>query len=256
MMAEVLPATPPTPSVPGSPHRTYRREAESDLAATKAAGGGLYQTIDLRPLLADIRCPTLVLVGKLDLICGPVHSGRPRGVLDLARWSSSRTQGTSSPPRPRTFREAVLSFCHAHPATGPGRAAPRRAETGLAWAARRGARATPLASPGASPPLRPALSALPPELRTGSSEGSSAAGAFGHWPTISPSVSSSSSAWALVVWTQVRSPSPRLSSTRAPRSRGRRSGRSWPRRHPRRLAQDVHVVRPDRAAGQLEVPGR
>lgn len=46
----------------------------SDLAAQKAWEGGLYQTIDLRSLLPLIRCPTLVVAGELDFLCGPSHA--------------------------------------------------------------------------------------------------------------------------------------------------------------------------------------
>lgn len=45
-----------------------------DVAAGKAWEGGLYQTIDIRPLLGRVRCPTLVLTGELDLICGPAQA--------------------------------------------------------------------------------------------------------------------------------------------------------------------------------------
>ncbi len=46
----------------------------TDLAAVKAWESGLYQTIDLRPLLPQVRCPTLVIAGELDFICGPAHA--------------------------------------------------------------------------------------------------------------------------------------------------------------------------------------
>ena len=46
---------------------------KSDLAAIKAWESGLWQRIDARPLLANIQCPTLVVVGALDLICGPAQ---------------------------------------------------------------------------------------------------------------------------------------------------------------------------------------
>ena len=46
----------------------------TDLAASKAWESGLYQTIDLRPLLPDIACPTLVVCGELDFICGPTQA--------------------------------------------------------------------------------------------------------------------------------------------------------------------------------------
>ena len=51
-----------------------RSVLRADLAAMKAWEGGLYQTIDLASLLPDVRCPTLVLAGELDLICGPAQA--------------------------------------------------------------------------------------------------------------------------------------------------------------------------------------
>jgi proline iminopeptidase len=75
MMAEVLPLYTADPDRPGvqAMIEEWRRDAKSDLAAIKAWESGLWQTIDVRPLLAEIECPTLVLVGALDLICGPAH---------------------------------------------------------------------------------------------------------------------------------------------------------------------------------------
>jgi hypothetical protein len=53
-----------------------RRDLTFDLAAAKAWEGGLYQNVDLRPLLPRISAPTLVLAGELDLICGPAQARR------------------------------------------------------------------------------------------------------------------------------------------------------------------------------------
>ena len=51
-----------------------RSVLRADLAAMQAWEGGLYETIDLGPLLPAIRCPTLVVAGELDLICGPAQA--------------------------------------------------------------------------------------------------------------------------------------------------------------------------------------
>jgi proline iminopeptidase len=51
-----------------------RAVIKCDLAAGKAWEAGLYQTIDVRPLLGRVRCPTLVVTGELDLICGPAQA--------------------------------------------------------------------------------------------------------------------------------------------------------------------------------------
>jgi pimeloyl-ACP methyl ester carboxylesterase len=116
MMAEVLPLYTAHPERPGVRRlmESWRREAESDLAATKAWEGGLYQTIDLRPLLGDVRCPTLLLVGELDLICGPAHSRAIAEAIPHAEVVTVPDSGHFIPAEaPDAFREAVLAFCDA-----------------------------------------------------------------------------------------------------------------------------------------------
>ena len=116
MMAEVLPLYTAHPERPGVRRliERWRREAEGDLAATKAWEGGLYQTIDLRPLLSDVRCPTLLLVGELDLICGPAHSGAIMEAIPHAEVVTVPDSGHFIPGEaPDAFREAVLAFCNA-----------------------------------------------------------------------------------------------------------------------------------------------
>jgi proline iminopeptidase len=75
MMAEVLPLYTADPERPGvkAMIEQWRGELRSDLAALKVWESGLWQRIDVRPLLAEIDRPTLVLVGALDLICGPTQ---------------------------------------------------------------------------------------------------------------------------------------------------------------------------------------
>ena len=109
-------ATRRTPSVQGcaGSSSSWRREAESDLAAIKAWEGGLYQTTDLRPLLGDVRCPTLLLVGELDLICGPAHSGTIAEAIPHAEVVIVPDSGHFIPGEaPDAFREAVIAFCDA-----------------------------------------------------------------------------------------------------------------------------------------------
>ncbi len=75
MMSEILPlytAEPDRPAVKAMIEE-WRNDMRSDLAAVKAWESGLWQRIDVRPLLSEIRSPTLVLVGGLDLICGPTQ---------------------------------------------------------------------------------------------------------------------------------------------------------------------------------------
>ena len=112
MMAEVLPLYTAHPERPGVRRliEAYRNES-SDLAATKAWEGGLYQTIDVRPLLADVKCPTLLLVGELDLICGPAHSHAIAKAIPQAEVVVVPDSGHFIPAEaPEAFREAVVSF--------------------------------------------------------------------------------------------------------------------------------------------------
>lgn len=75
MMAEVLPLYTADPERPGvkAMIEELRRDMRSDLAAMKVWESGLWQRIDVRPLLAKIQRPTLILVGALDMICGPAQ---------------------------------------------------------------------------------------------------------------------------------------------------------------------------------------
>ncbi len=76
MMAAVLPLYTAHPDRPGVRRliEDFRRDGRTNLDAAKVWESGLYQRIDIRPLLGDVRAPTLVLTGELDLICGPAHA--------------------------------------------------------------------------------------------------------------------------------------------------------------------------------------
>lgn len=76
MMAAVLPLYAADPERPGVRKviAAWRRDARTNLDAVKVWESGLWQRVDVRPLLDDVRAPTLVLAGELDLICGPVHA--------------------------------------------------------------------------------------------------------------------------------------------------------------------------------------
>jgi pimeloyl-ACP methyl ester carboxylesterase len=122
MLIEVLPLYTAHPERPGVRRliETWRREAESDLAATEVWEGGLSQTIDLRPLLGDVRCPTLLLVGELDLICGPAHSEPIASAVPDAQVVIVPDSGHFVPAEaPEAFREAVVAFCDATPSWTP-----------------------------------------------------------------------------------------------------------------------------------------
>src|SRR5437773_9532494 len=76
MMATVLPfylAEPDKPEVAAG-LAEMSRVMKANLAAGKAWEGGLYQSVDLRPLLGRITSPTLIVAGELDFICGPAQA--------------------------------------------------------------------------------------------------------------------------------------------------------------------------------------
>ncbi|MEA2510340.1 MAG: proline iminopeptidase [Actinomycetota bacterium] len=60
----------------------WKKEVRFDLAAVQAWEGGLWQSIDLRPMLSKIQCPLLVIAGEEDLICGPAQA---KTIADGAR---------------------------------------------------------------------------------------------------------------------------------------------------------------------------
>jgi pimeloyl-ACP methyl ester carboxylesterase len=117
MLGEVLPlylAHPDRPDVRALVE-SARREVRMNLVAVKAWESGLYQGIDLRPLLAKIIRPTLVVAGELDLIGGPSQARQiARGVAraDLAiipdcghipAWEA-----------PEQFKAILLDWCSTH----------------------------------------------------------------------------------------------------------------------------------------------
>jgi proline iminopeptidase len=113
MMAEVLPLYTADPERPGVREliEEWRRDARSDLAAAKAWEGGLWQTIDIRPLLPRISCPTLLLVGELDLICGPSQAKLIAELLPDAELVSVPDCGHFVPVEaPALFTAAVWRF--------------------------------------------------------------------------------------------------------------------------------------------------
>ena len=94
-----------------------RAMLEVDLRAVKVWEGGLYQRGDLRPLLGRIECPTLVVCGALDAICGPAQSNQiaPR-VQDCDLLILPECGHMPALERPQPYRDAVLNWCAAHPA--------------------------------------------------------------------------------------------------------------------------------------------
>ena len=76
MMATVLPFYLAEPDKPEVAARLAEMIAamKANLAAGQVWEGGLYQSVDLRPLLGRITCPTLIVAGELDFICGPAQA--------------------------------------------------------------------------------------------------------------------------------------------------------------------------------------
>lgn len=113
MMAEVLPLYCADPERPGVKRliERWRRESRGGLDAMKAWESGLWQKIDIRPLLDQISAPTLLIVGALDPICGPAHTAPITDAVSNIRLVSVPDCGHFVPAEaPDAFRRAVLEF--------------------------------------------------------------------------------------------------------------------------------------------------
>lgn len=86
----------------------YRRTVKTDLRAVKVWEDGLYQTIDLRPLLPEIACPTTVVCGELDFISGPAQARAAAAAIPEARIVVIPDCGHfPAEEAPAAFREAL-----------------------------------------------------------------------------------------------------------------------------------------------------
>ncbi|HEY0517385.1 MAG TPA: alpha/beta hydrolase [Solirubrobacteraceae bacterium] len=113
MMAEVLPLYTSDPDRPGvqAMIAQWRRDMKSDLAAIKAWESGLWQTIDVRPLLAKIERPTLVLVGAQDLVCGPAQGRLIADAVPGAQLVIVPESGHFIPAEaPEAFQRELVAF--------------------------------------------------------------------------------------------------------------------------------------------------
>jgi pimeloyl-ACP methyl ester carboxylesterase len=92
-----------------------KREMQTDLAADKAWEGGLYQGIDLRPLLEKITRPTLVVSGELDLIGGPAQARQIVAAVHGAEMAIVPDCGhIPAIEAPAQFRSIVLDWCRSN----------------------------------------------------------------------------------------------------------------------------------------------
>ena len=113
MMTTVLPlytAYPERPDVAAA-LAAMGQYLTTDLAAAKAWAGGLSRTIDLRLLLAKVACPTLVIAGELDCLCGPAQA-RPisEAISDVSLEVLADCGHIPSVESPVAYRDAVSKF--------------------------------------------------------------------------------------------------------------------------------------------------
>jgi pimeloyl-ACP methyl ester carboxylesterase len=92
-----------------------RKEVRMNLAAVKAWEGGLYQGIDLRPLLAKIIRPTLVVAGELDVIGGPAQARQiAQGVAGADLAIIPDCGHIPAWEAPEQFKAILLDWCSTH----------------------------------------------------------------------------------------------------------------------------------------------
>jgi proline iminopeptidase len=113
MMATVLPFYLAEPDKPEVAARLAGMSAamKANLAAGQAWEAGLYQSVDLRPLLGRISCPTLIVAGELDFICGPAQA-QPiaAGITGSQLIMLPGCGHIPSIEKPGEYRHAVVEF--------------------------------------------------------------------------------------------------------------------------------------------------
>jgi proline iminopeptidase len=113
MFATVLPLYTADPDQPGVRRliETWRRDASTNLDAVKVWESGLFQRIDVRPLLQRVQAPTLVLAGELDLVCGPAHARTMGAALPHATVVIIPGAGHFlAAEAPVEFKQAIAAF--------------------------------------------------------------------------------------------------------------------------------------------------
>jgi proline iminopeptidase len=113
MMATVLPfylAEPDKPEV-AARLAEMSQVMKANLAAGQAWEDGLYQSVDLRSLLGRIGCPTLIVAGELDFICGPAQAQLIAGAITGSQLVLLPGCGhMPSIEAPQEYRQAVAGF--------------------------------------------------------------------------------------------------------------------------------------------------
>ena len=113
MMATVLPfylAEPDKPEV-AARLAAMSQVMKADLAAGQAWEGGLYQSVDLRSLLGRLSCPTLIVAGELDFICGPAQARPIAAAIPGSQLVVLPGCGhIPSIEAPQEYRQAVVRF--------------------------------------------------------------------------------------------------------------------------------------------------
>jgi proline iminopeptidase len=113
MMATVLPFYLAEPDKPQIAARLAEMSAviKANLAAGQAWEGGLYQSVDLRPLLGQITCPALIVAGELDFICGPAQARPIAAAIPGSQLILLAGCGhIPSIEAPQQYRRAVTEF--------------------------------------------------------------------------------------------------------------------------------------------------
>ena len=115
MMATVLPFYLAEPDKPEAAAglAEMSRVMKANLAAGKAWEGGLYQSVDLRPLLAPSGVPTLIVAGQLDFIRGPAQAQPIASAITGSQLVMlPRCGHIPSIEAPQQYHHAVAEFLH------------------------------------------------------------------------------------------------------------------------------------------------
>jgi len=117
-IARFDPAWPMYFADPGSPLAVphlerVRAEVRSNRAMSNAWFGGVhhFDHIDILPSLAEVKCPSLVIAGQYDFICGPAWNRPIAAAIPAARYIEIADSGhIPQYEQPDAFRDALLGW--------------------------------------------------------------------------------------------------------------------------------------------------